>query len=461
VAGKKIVASGLIAGVTLALAGALAVALTGAWLVRTHPFVGMESATYLANALDGRPFLSQLFDVQRNDLGNYQGRELSYATDLLDGAAVAWWFQWRGSFLPISLAQLLMIAVVMASSVAWLRARAANLGAAAILPALLFVSSASTILGVRHFRTAKSLSAAALVLLAWILVRELYGRPSDDSGPPRLRTLIPTFVVATVLALADRQGTFFVVLLAALTWHCAPRSPLVLSLVLAAATGTVYDLWLGPALVLQFGHQHVNFAYQSGTLDPAILTHPANWTGVLWLLDSLSVGAGALGLAWGGAVAVGAVALAWRAGGRSWALRTVVATAALVLLSVLMKARHAPIDDPGVRIGYYNGPLLALGCVGLSLALARLAEREDWPAWRPRVIGVGVVLVLLNLVSVPRLAERPPYGADAQYIPVTSALVRCIENPGDDSLDHVPRDVAWLGRYYRLCERYRSLRPAR
>lgn len=460
-AGKKIVASGPIAGVTLALAGALAVALTGAWLVRTHPFVGMESATYLANALDGRPFLSQLFDVQRNDLGNYQGRELSYATDLLDGAAVAWWFQWRGSFLPISLAQLVMIAVVVASSVTWLRARAATLGAAAMLPALLFATSASTILGVRHFRTAKSLSSAALVLLAWILVRALYGAHADDRGSPRLRTLLATFAVATVLALADRQGTFFVVLLAAITWHCAPRSPLVLSLVLAVAAGTVYDLWLGPSLVLHFGHQQVNFAYQSGTLDPAILTHPANWTGVLWLLDSLSVWAGALGLAWGGLVAIGAVALAWRAGGRRWAFRTLFITAALVVLSVLMKARHAPIDDPDVRLVYYNGPLLALGSVGLSLALARLAERDDWPTWRPRVIGMGFALVLLNVVSVPRLADRPPYGADALYIPVTSALVRCIENPGDDALDHVPRDVAWLGRYHRLCERYRTLRPAR
>lgn len=456
-AGKQGIAVSLAAGVTLALA----VALIGAWLVRTHPFVGMESVTYLANAIDGRPFVHQLFDVQKNDLGNYQGRELSYATDLLDGAVVAGWFRWWGTFVPMSLAQLVMIAVVAASSVAWLRARAANLGAATVLPALLFVSSASTILGVRHFRTAKSLSAAALVLLAWILVRELYGRPADDRRPPRRGTLVAAFAVAAVLALADRQGTFFVVLLAAIVWHRAPRSPLVLALVLAVAVGTAYDLWLGPALVLQFGHQHVNFAYQSGTLDPSHLGSAANWSGVLWLLDSLSVGAGALGLAWGGAVAIGAVALAWRAGGPPWALRTLAAIVALVLLSVLMKARHAPIDDPGVRIAYYNGPLLALGCVGLSLALGRLAERGDWTAWRPRVIGVGVVLIVLNVVSIPRLADRPPHGADALYIPVTSALVRCIEHPGDDSLDHVPRDVAWLGRYYRLCERYRALRPAR
>jgi hypothetical protein len=461
VAGKKIVASGLIAGVTLALAVVLLVALTGAWLVRAHPFVGMESVTYLGNAIDGRPFLQQLFDVQKNDLGNYQGRELSYATDLLDGAAVAAWFRWSGSFVPISLAQLLMIAVVVASSVAWLRTRAATLGAAALLPALLFASSASTILGVRHFRTAKSLSAAALVLLAWILVRALYGVSPDDRRSWRPRTFIAAFAVATVLALADRQGTFFIVLLGVVVWHCVPRSPLVLALVLAVAVGTVYDLWLGPALVLHFGHQYVNFAYQSGTLDPAILGKGANWSGVLWLLDSLSVGTGALGLEWGGAVAIGAVALAWWAGGRRWALRTALATAALVLLSVLMKARHAPIDDPAVRIAYYNGPLLALGCVGLSLALARLAERHDWPAWRPRVISVGVVLVLFNLVSIPRLAARPPHAADALYVPVTSALVRCIERPGDDALDHVPAEIAWLGRYHRLCERYRTLRPAR
>ncbi|MFI5245087.1 MAG: hypothetical protein ACHQQR_07680 [Gemmatimonadales bacterium] len=456
-ADKKIIATSLIAGVTLALA----VALTGAWLVRAHPFVGTESATYLANALDGRPFLQELFDVQKNDLGNYQGRELSYATDLLDGAVVAAWFRWRGSFVPISLAQLLMIVVVVASSVAWLRARAASLGAAAMLPALLFVSSASTILGVRHFRTAKSLSAAALAALAWILVRALFDEPRDVRGSPRTGSLVATFVVASILALADRQGTFFVVLLAAITWHCAPRSPFVASLVLAAALGTVYDLWIGPSLVLHFGHQQVNWAYQQGTADPFILAHAANWNGVLWLLDSFSVGAGALGLAWGGLVWVGAAGLAWRAGGRRWVFRVVLATAALVVLSVLMKWRHAPIIDPSVRITYYNGPLLALGSVGLSLVLARLAARGEWQAWRPRVIAVGVVLVLLNLASVPRLAGRPPYGTDAPYIPVTTALVRCIENPADDALDHVPSGVGWLGRYHRLCERYRALRTAR
>ena len=67
---------------------------------------------------------------------------------------------------------------------------------------------------------------------------------------------------------------------------------------------------------------------------------------------------------------------------------------------------------------------------------------------------------MLNLVSVPRLAARPPYGTGALYVPVTSTLVRCIENPGDDALDRVRRDVEWLGRYHRLCERYRTLRRA-
>ena len=411
-AGRKIIVAGLFAGATLALCAAL----TGAWLVRSHPYVGMESATYLGTAFDGRPFLTRMFDVRQNDLGNYQGRELSYATDLLDARAVATWFEWRGTFVPVSLTQLVMIAVVVASSVSWLRARAAPLGAVALLPALLFVTSASTLLGLRHFRTAKSLSAAALVLLAWILVRALSDAPPGDHAPPRLRTIVATFTVAMVLALADRQGTFFVVVLAAIAWHCAPRSPLVLSLVLAVAAGTVYDLWIGPALVLHFAHQEVNWAYQSGTLHPAILTHVANWAGVLWLLDSLSVAAGALGLAWGGVISIGAVALAWRAGGRRWAIRTGAVLLALVVLAVLMKARHSPIDDPGVRIFYYNGPLIALASVGLSLALARLARRDDWPAWRPRVIGVGAILVALNLASVPKAGGAPsPWRRCAVY----------------------------------------------
>ena len=123
--------SARVEGWLVGVAAALGVALVGVWLVRTHPFVGMESASYLSNVLDGRPFLVQLFDVQHNDLGNYQARELSYATDLLDAGAVAWWFRWSGHFEALSLSHLVMCAVVVATSVSWLRGRALNLGAAA------------------------------------------------------------------------------------------------------------------------------------------------------------------------------------------------------------------------------------------------------------------------------------------------------------------------------------------
>lgn len=452
--------SARVEGWLVGVAAALGVALVGAWLVRTHPFVGMESASYLSNVLDGRPFLVQLFDVQHNDLGNYQARELSYATDLLDAGAVAWWFRWSGHFEALSLSHLVMCAVVVATSVSWLRGRALNLGAAAAVPALLFVTSASTILGERHFRSAKALAAAALAVLAWTLARALFDARPEERAAPSAGTLLVTFAASTVLVLADRQGSFFIILLALLVWHCAPKSPLLLPLVIALGLGTVYDLWLGPMLVRQFGHQEVNWAYQSGSADPAILAQPATWRGgLVWLLDSLSVGFGALGIAWGGAVATGAVALAWLAGGRRWVFRAVSAIAALVVLSVLMKARHAPIDAPDVRVAYYNGPLLALGSVALSLAMARLATRPDWPMWRPRVIGMAVALMLLNLASVPRLAARGSSGADAGYIPVTSALMRCMEDPADRSLALLPRNTPWIGRYLRLCERYRALRP--
>jgi hypothetical protein len=267
-------------------------------------------------------------------------------------------------------------------------------------------------------------------------------------------------MTALVLVLADRQGSFFVVALGGLAWFAAPRSPAVLALVLAVAVGTIYDLWVGPWLIARVVHQEVNWSLQSGTVEPAALVQPSVWRGAMvWLLESIGLFIGGFGVLWGAAVLAAAVLAARLAGGKRWMVRALLAAGALALFAVLLKSRHPPIDAPDVRVAYYHAPLLALVTVACGLSLQRLSERPEWPRWRRSAMAVALVGAACNLAAVPRLSRRIASGADAGYIPVTTALVQCIErDPVANPLDAVPRDVAWLGRDRRLCDRYRALR---
>ncbi len=463
------------AGLVAALVAMLALAVSAAWLVRAFPFVHMESATYLANALDGRAPVAQIFDVQRNDFGLYQARELSYATDWFDARVAAAWFRRTGWFLPLSAMHLLACGLIVGVTVTWLRTAAPQLGRAAFVPALLFVSSASTVLGARHFRTAKSLAAAAVLMLAWQLVRVVDDASRAPETPlrsrrDRRRRALTLGVTATVLVLADRQGTFFVLAFAVLLWLDARAAGnrrsedmrYVLALMLALGAGTVYDMWVGPTLIRAAVHQEVNWSLQSGTVDPAALMRPEVWRGAaVWLLDSFSLFAGGLGVSWGIVVACAGLLLARIGGHARWLLRASLALAALTLFAALLVSRHPPVAAPDVRVAYYNTPLLALLTVGLGLALTRCARRADWAAWRRPVVAIALVLAALNLTAVPRVSRRIAAGADAAHIPATEALIQCIEQRrGPNPLDRLPRELPWIGRYRRLCARYRALRPA-
>jgi hypothetical protein len=418
-------------------------------LVRAIPFVHMESAAYLYNAIDGRPALAHVFDVQRNDFGLYQARELSYAVDWPDAAAVAAVFKVSGLFLAISWWHVLAIALIVALGVRTLREQAPQLGdMGAMLPFVLLVSSPSVLLATRHFRTAKALAALALFGLAVSLIRK------------RSPTLV--FALALLSMLADRQGTFFVVVLALLIAPNREARPAMLALVCAVATGMAYNLLVGPALIRTFGEQEVNWALQSGSIPLDQMFDADAWRGgATWLLDSFGLLAGSLGVAWGAVVALIGVTFAWRLGGRGWGLCAAAALAALFALGVLLKLNHPPIDAPDVRIGYYNLPLHALLTAGLALVLARASRLPDWPVIRGRVLLAGAVLVLLNLVAVPKLATRVEWGHDAPDIAVSVALTRCIEQPNDATQQALAAEAAkvgWSGRYTRLCARYRELR---
>jgi len=428
------------------------------------PFVHMESATYLANFIDERGALAQIFDVRRNDFGLYQARELSYAFDLIDARVVAYLFRVTGRFLPVSFVHVVAASFIATAGAVWLRRRAPNSGLEiALLPSLLFITSPAVLLGARHFRTAKSLAAAALFVLTWTVWQAIV-----ESDAPQRRRVATAFASALVLTLADRQGTFFALLLAltVVVWPVPPyrasRAPLLLAIVLAIGASIVYDLALGPAPVRQFAHQEVNWALQSGSVDPAALARPGVLEGaVRWLTESVALLFGSFGTAAGVVVlSAGALACARFARARGLLLY-LAAVVSVISFAALMKARHDALDAPDVRVSYYNLPLLAFCSVALAAAVAWAASRPDWRRWRQPVLAGGLVLAVANLTAVPALSQRVLTGADAPYVGVTVALQRCLADfstPADTVFQGIPRHVAWVARYRRLCERYRDLR---
>lgn len=76
------------------------------------PFVHPESARYLANVFRDASWPALVFDVQRDDFGNYQGRELSYVFDLVDARVVASLFAATGRLLPFSLTHMLVVSAL-------------------------------------------------------------------------------------------------------------------------------------------------------------------------------------------------------------------------------------------------------------------------------------------------------------------------------------------------------------
>ncbi len=375
----------------------------GHWLHRggaLHP----EAATFLPHYLGEGSLGQKIFDPNTNDWTQYQGREFSYFLDWIDAHALRGWnaLGWSIYYSTLHLAGIgfLCFYLVMASYRRF-GARAAELVTYFVA---LFLVSPTPLLTWDYFRSSKII-VACLLLPALFIATEVRSRRAHAWGLAAL---------TAGMGLADRQGVFFGAALAALlaipalrerggVWKWRGR-------MFGAATGvavcTLYNQWLGPALIHHFNGYWPDFFYQRfGRLRNEREYGMAQWVreGFFLLLSQINLFFG--GLRWPMAIAtlgawLGVRCIGLDAKGRLKAAGALAVTVAgFWLLNSLMIVRHQDVVGNDIRRIYYWTPCLVVFLFGAAYACQSLAGTRAWAQWAFRL--TLAVMIGLNLRQVP------------------------------------------------------------
>ena len=367
---------------------------------------------YIPYHLGPGPALKKIFDNRILDTGTYEGRELSYLMDHFDVLLVALSVKWN---CPMFISTThVVLCIFIGVWIGWFAAKDLGLGSlTGLLVALLFWTAPFVYL---HFllRTAKVLTAAALVTLIVEIYRVLVRKEGEP--PPRLRPRSVLTIVASawVLCFADRQGLFFLagccVLIAG---QClvnrdwvAGRILLLLAAVLAVEL--VYFFWIAPTLTKAFFGYDPDFSFNRLPVAE-LFAKPAYFTGQALALLADTCG-NVLGRIphWAVALVVAGllgIAFAHDKKRQSWRgripLAGVVAAALLALLTMyaLMILRFPPVLWTDIKLVYYWIPTGALVVLGTTVVLGTWAESQ--PGRKTAVAGVLLVLVLRNVAALP------------------------------------------------------------
>ena len=373
-----------------------------------------EAAGFLQKNWSERGALQEIFDVRGWDF--YQGRELSYAIDWLDG-------QWVRLLLSHGVVFFTPPSLVLASlAFLWIGARLApralpGLSARTRWLALLVPMSSYAFLSTMGllYRATKPLVAPLLLALLLLVLAEL--------REPRLRRraeFLWVLGLALVMGLLDRQGLFYVLGLTgllALVWVRTRRG---LPLVAGAAAGVLawflYFRVLGPQLIHALEGYWPSMRFQRLRLER--LLQPALWreaAGILGDWTSVLLG----GLPAGLLLAALAAAFGWWA----WRMRQRPAAVGLALLLAagsisgqlamvaMMLDHHPPVAWLSHRLWYYPLPYHAVLVFGALYVLERLPRRR---VYQTTVTAALTGLILLNVARWPELqsavAAEPFWG---------------------------------------------------
>jgi hypothetical protein len=353
---------------------------------------------------DSRPMLHRIFETREFD--DYQGRELSYGIDCLDA-------QWirvllsRGVFVFVAPSVLLASLALVPIGLWLVPAALPGLSPAGRWAVLLLYLSNFAVASTTGllYRATKPLVAPLLLALLLLVVAE-ERRPRLG----RAAEFVLTFVASLGMSLLDRQGLFYVVVLAgvlSLVWLRTRRGlGMVFALLIAILACWLYNDRLGPWLIHSMNGYWPDRSFEH--LDMRWLLSLPPWVDATLLLgDWTRVLVGGVPRGW--LLAAGAVApvlWAWleRRHPRRVALALVILAAAVIAqtsMVAMMVARYPPVTWIDHRFWYYPLPFQALLVFGMLWGLERLAlARGSLPRLVP------VVLLALVVANVAQWPER-------------------------------------------------------
>lgn len=395
-----------------ALATALAVAPVAFW---GGGVVEEEALGFLRNFWSERGVLQRIFDPRGYDF--YQGRELSYAVDFLDGQ----WLRFllgRGVLLFVAPSALLA-ALAMVAIGLWLVPRALPRlprGVAWLLLASYLSNFALASTTGILYRATKPLVAPLLLGLLLLLLAE-WRQPR--LGPRTAFAL--AFAPALTMGLLDRQGLFYVLALSAVLlvawWRERRGLAFLLATAAAAACWAAYNYALGPLLIEALNGYRPEMRFQR--LRAGWLAEATPWLeAARLLLDWARVLLGGVPRPVAAGLALVA-ALVWVLRGRR--LPGVLGRAGLVAAALalqlamlaIMVLRHQPVTWIDHRFWYYPLPFQALLLFGLLWGCERLAAAR---VRLPRAVPLALAaLVIANVAQWPgrrELMESGPWFGD-------------------------------------------------
>jgi hypothetical protein len=377
-----------------------------------------ETITFMTHYLDQRSILEKVFDPHGIDFDNYQARELSYLVDLLDAQVFK-------RLLRVGFVLFIPLSAVAASLLTWaVWARGSGrtfptvpATTRSLLLLVLFSNYVfATTMGL-FYRAAKPMVVPALLGLLFYVWRRL-GAPAVGSGDAA-RDFAVAFGLGTLMSAFDRQGFFYVIVLAAglaFLWLFHRRGGgLFLGCVVAAGVNTVYNYVLGPWLIHAINGYWPRFNVQRTPLrklvDPqyylkacellpgyaaTLFGGPPVW---LFLIVVVGVAAAVWRHLWQ-APAVEGAAPAARDPQLALLLLLMFAASQVFMFGVMVWRYPMVYDFADHRLWYFPWPFQALLVFGLLVLLDRLLPRLDA---RARGIINGVLL----LVAVANVAEWP------------------------------------------------------
>ena len=394
-------------GLWIALALVLAAA---PFLYLRGHVVDEEAVGFLIKNWDAdRSALAKIFDVRGWDF--YQGRELSYAIDYLDG----WWagLLLRAGVVFFGPPSALFASLALVVAVARLGPRALpRLGPAhrwlclfLLMSNFVFATTMGTL-----YRATKPL-VAPLVLGLFLLALAEHHRPRLGARGAFAAFLLLAFATSAL----DRQGLFFVLAAIGVMGVVGLRTrrgwPMVAGLGAGVAAWYAYFRVFGPHIIHRLEGYWPSDRFQRLRLerlaDPApwiqSLDVLGDWTSVV--LGGLPIGIvlallAPLGLWW-----------AWSQRRRPGNVAAAVALAAAglagqVAMVAIMIERHPPVAWTSHRLWYYPLPFQAALVFGFQWLLDRAAARRADRAVPVAATAALVGLVVLNVARWPEKLQE-------------------------------------------------------
>jgi len=395
----------------------------------------------------GRSFLQVIFDPRLTDWDAYQGRELSYFFDLIDGRFIAFCIRRKAAhFYAVSSFVFLLLSVFCQQY--FIRKLFPRLGTFVPLLFSLFYMLDSSVANYRCFRSAKP-GAAFCITAVLFFTLTIYRLKKNEWQN--------WFAVGGLLlgaALFDRQGYIF----------AAAYTGLALSAVLicrdrelafwrnctvtgtsANAAAAVYNLWLAPALIGKFNGYYPDFSYQSlgGCSEPFRIS--AGFRMVTEHFGHAFTGtAGSAGTAAGVVLILFLLWRIWngRGGGRQ-VLFFAGGVAGMVAVATVMIARHP--EAYNVLYGIYNLVFFTILMFFMIVAAGMEKNLQTGRRWSAILLSAGIIFTLC--FSAPWKKMGDP---EDMRVMATQQLIRTLNNGGrgEEEKRPLPFPMYKLAEYF-------------